>query len=496
MSKTRTPLIAAPLAFVLIVLVGLAWPAQATKDTLIWNVLPTVNTSGPTVAVIHWVPEWNADGSGAMLFSSVWNGYFYRDNITAPFSEPDSGVYVIENMAAVLHVKNTQRQIKLVTGALNWTNAFAGFSAGGLVGLDVPFRGFIAATGRFPSAPRVALATVPGRIALVDATVSTAPIIYNISGPNAVNDTCEYYYQMMKLYDLNQDGLLDIVTVRVRDRVCSLPLPRFPPFALTAEFVVFLQPATLEARLAPWPMKVLYDFTVANITSLGAGGCFEFTDMDSAVNLRRDHPEPELIIGNFFFPEVAVYALPIGTAWLDANAQTLVQRIIIDNSLGGMYDVQLVDLNRDGRAEIVATTHTTRPDNGIYAYEVIGDFRAIPLPVVVRRTIASNFTIYGRAPSSQRYRPATFTIIPPQAGEHKPSIAVGTDGGGQIVVITPDDDIKKESWKYTVTVLAQFGADFLTPILYDADNDGRLDMSVPCIGGDGIFSFELGRTDC
>ncbi len=86
---------------------------------------------------------------------------------------------------------------------------------------------------------------------------------------------------------------------------------------------------------------------------------------------------------------------------------------MVESSLGGMYDVQVHDLNGDSKAEIVATTHITSPSNGIYAYEPSGDFRSEEV-TWTRRAIHSNFSVFGRASDAQRLRPGFFSVYSPE----------------------------------------------------------------------------------
>ena len=195
---------------------------------------------------------------------------------------------------------------------------------------------------------------------------------------------------------------------------------------------------------------------------------------------------------------MAIYTLgKFNETWFTPGKQ--VNRVIVDNSLGGMYDVEIVDLNGDKDVEIVATTHTVRADNGIYAYEILDAFRNLTFTdssvinltgTGTRHALATNFSIFGRLPSAQRYRTGTFAVIPGKNKNRKPSLAVSTDGGGELVVISPNDE-KKDNWNYTKTTLYQFGADVLDPIVYDSDYDGKYEISASVIAGDAIVSFEF-----
>lgn len=486
------------IAFVTFVLLSIVSIIGAQSTSC--SALPLINTSGPTVATTSWVGDWNADGSGAMLFSSVWNGRFYNSNFSAPFPEPDSGVYIIENIDRVLD-GSENATITLVTGVLNWTTTFIGFPVGGLEDLEFPFRGFLSSTGRFPQLRflnipgRPQIPSVPGKIAVVDVTNSSNSVVHVLTPPNAPGDLCEYYYQTMELYDIDEDGDLDIVSIKTRDWVCTVPPTFFPGpsgfYNLTAEFIALLQPDDPAAKLQPWTEVSLFNFRDTGIVGLGVGGLFTFGNING-----KRHSQPELIVANFFYPELAIYTLGRpGETWLTPDKQ--VNRVIVDNSLGGMYDVELVDLNQDGDLEIVATTHTIRTDNGIYAYEILDEFEGLNFlnaSVInlsgtgTRHALATNFSVFGRPLGAQRYRTGTFAIIPGKNKGKKPSLVVSTDGGGQLYVLTPEDD-KKKNWNYTKTLLYEFGADVLDPIVYDYNNDGNYEVSASVIAADAIASF-------
>ncbi len=168
----------------------------------------------------------------------------------------------------------------------------------------------------------------------------------------------------------------------------------------------------------------------------------------------------------------------------------VVNRVVIESGLGGMYDVQVHDLNGDAKAEIIATTHTVSPTNGIYAYEPSGDFRLDDI-TWTRRTLYSNFTVFGRVNDAQRLRPAVFSVYHPEVRRgngigKKPLIAIATDGGGQLVVLTPNSQSRVD-WNYTLSVVDQSGCDVTSPFVADVNEDGYTEVMAPCLRGSIVF---------
>ena len=433
--------------------------------------LEIFNTSGPTVANVVWADAWSpkSDYPGAFIFTSAANSLLHRDRLI-----PDSAIYVIPEVASKLFSNASELSYELVSVELPWANELK-FIAPGTIGLNVSFPALLGVSGRFPSAPRFRFPSSAGKVFILNTSILPA-LVYIISPP----ETCEWYYQTFKLIDMNGDGLLDVLSIRLRDDVC-FPLKVAPPYALKAELVVLTQPTN--PLSVPWSLTTLYNFD--NVTNRAAGGYFEFLDIDEPVYRRNDHPTAELLTSEFFGAGAFIYSVSLNETWLTPNKT--VKRTIIENGLGGMYTIRVIDVNSDDKSDFVITTHTVLSSNGIYAYDIKGDYRNQTNLTSVRYQLAGNFTVFGRSVGPSRYRTGPFEIVSQKPGR-KPTLVVGTDGGGQLILLSPKNE-NSRSWEYNNETLAQFGCDFIAPIVYDADGDGKNEISAPCFGRDAIYSF-------
>jgi hypothetical protein len=433
--------------------------------------LGVFNTTGPTVANLAWIPNWSKDSEypAAIVFASAANRLLHPGRPV-----PDSAIYVIPEIASKLFDSVDELTYELVSEEYAWANELR-FIEKNMVGFNLSFPALLGVNGRFPTAPRFVIPSVPGGLFLLNTTTLPAQS-YKLSPP----ETCEYYYQTFKLLDLNGDGLLDVLTVRVRDDVCS-PLKVFPPFFLKAELVALLQPQ--DPLASYWELRVLYNFD--NVANRAAIGYFEFLDIDEEIYGRNNHTTAELLTSEFSGGGSFIYYIDGPEDWLSTNKT--VKRTVIEDKLGGMYTIRVLDINRDGKKDILATTHTVVSSNGVYAYNVLGNYRNVETLSTQRYALASNFTVFGRPATPTSYRTGPFEILP-EKNDRKPRIVVGTDGGGEFVLLSPKNQ-NKNSWEYESTTLAQFGCDIIAPIVYDADEDGKPEFSAPCLGGDAIYTF-------
>ncbi len=438
------------------------------------------NASGPTVSSVYLAKNWDlqkncyTEDRNALLFTSVANTLL---NPGKNFT--NHAIYVIPRASNRLFSEPENMTYLLVTDEIPWVSDLI-YLEPNTPGLSLPFKSIITVSGRFPTGPRASSPSAAGFVKIINASVIPSTQIYQISQ----NDTCEWYYNEFNLQDINNDGLLDIITVRFRDVTCP-PTITFPPYPLLVQFVAFLQPST--NPLDDWTFVELYNFN--NTVNQGPTAFFEFLDLDLELYNKRGKHELELVSAEFFGTgALAIYYLESGNSWLDPNKT--VGRSVVESSLGSMFEVDVADINNDGTSEIIATTHTTANTNGIYAYEIKQDFRNSSNVTSMRRPLYINFTVFGRPPTGARLRPGSFKIYYPTDDRNnrniKPLISVGTDGGGQLLVLEPASQNKK-NWDYNVTVIDQEGCDIIGPSVFDVNNDGYNELLAPCVRGSLIF---------
>ena len=70
------------------------------------------------------------------------------------------------------------------------------------------------------------------------------------------------------------------------------------------------------------------------------------------------------IIATEFFSEKLSVTYKVGTEW---------KKVIIDDKIKHGFDLQMVDLNNDGKKEILATNHEHNDGSAVFAYEPSSD---------------------------------------------------------------------------------------------------------------------------
>ncbi|MCG8418089.1 MAG: hypothetical protein MJE77_09130 [Proteobacteria bacterium] len=164
-----------------------------------------------------------------------------------------------------------------------------------------------------------------------------------------------------------------------------------------------------------------------------------------------------------------MYGAPVGGTWADVNASTFaLPRIkVISNDQGFPFDLQVVDLNLDGKADILATNH--QPDNcspatssevagRVYAYEqpasgdIFGD--EWPLHILVD-DIRPNPSL-PPVNSPGRLAPGgahTFYPVRYMKDVVKPWIVVGGDEASKVWILRPRQLLDSTDWEYQAAVV-------------------------------------------
>jgi len=170
------------------------------------------------------------------------------------------------------------------------------------------------------------------------------------------------FYHQAVFYDVNQDGIPDIVTVRSGFWLFGPPGPPNP----TAELVWFENPGpdNLDPAM-PWTEHILVSGNATN----GFDGPDVFIQMYDF----EDDGIPEFVATQFFRgfvgfdAKITLYGAPIGGTWsdvnaLDPNAPLPRTNQISNDELGRPFAVEIVDLNGDGRVDILTSNHQNLND--------------------------------------------------------------------------------------------------------------------------------------
>jgi len=280
--------------------------------------------------------------------------------------------------------------------------------------------------------------------------------------PGDPANTPRFYHRALFM-DMDADGLLDIVTVRSGFRVGASP---YPPFA---ELVYFKNPGAALAPQTQWAEVVLFG---------GPAAQFLGPDIHLAQHDFEGDGVPEIVATHFFSGsstqpatngKIVIYGAPVGGTWADVNAmQFLLPRMnVISADQGFPFDVQIVDLNRDGKVDILASNH--QPDNctpmttsavpgRVYALEQPADGNLFSSPWtlhILLDDIRPNPTLAPvRAPGRLAPgRAQAFYPVRALEGLTKPWIVVGGDEASKVWVLRAARPGRRRDWNYEASVI-------------------------------------------
>ena len=288
-----------------------------------------------------------------------------------------------------------------------WPN-MASYVPPGTLGAAFPSAAVLEAGGFFVSPTKAT-----GEVALLSLQVPGAPRKTKIS-----TDKSGWFYHEAVWMDANGDGLLDVVAARAHKPVLG---------AAHSELVAYLQPT---AAVDAWDELVL--------TTGGAGPGVGF----SLVELDGDN-KTQVVASQFFA------AQDLSIWWCDApnwsgcgNATeegakaTAAMSVVIDRDPdnAGYFAVSWVDINGDGKRDLLATTNEANGRGGVYAYEQPhGDWRTERW---TKHTLATGYKptlpfLPGRG------SPGAALAFLPSPQQPRPSILVSADDGGFVDLLTP-----------------------------------------------------------
>lgn len=212
----------------------------------------------------------------------------------------------------------------------------------------------------------------------------------------------EYFYHMVEWRDMNGDGRLDILTARATKPVLG---------SAGGEMIWLEQPAENPFTNVPWNTHVV---------TQGPEFIFKTANYDPSGETFQ------VFAGQFFTQKLVLYNI-------DSKTGVAVSNITVDNSSYAFEDVHLVDLNSDGKAELLVNSHEGDGSGGIYAYEIHQhgntDFS------FDRHVIAQGFPVTEKG--FAQAAPGFITPFPTLDAANSTSMLVGGDGSQSAYLLTP-----------------------------------------------------------
>lgn len=331
----------------------------------------------------------------------------------------------------------------------------------------LPFEAIVVPEGFHP-------ASQPGRMTIinlddparttymVDQTLQVAGAC-NPSSPTYNPATKPHFYHLAKWFDMDGDSYKDLVTVRSGFRVSGL-------FCLPAngDVIWFKNPGPSINPAVEWEERLIAGFPTSTFSADITLDMYDF----------ENDGIPE-IVGTHFFTgnNLTLYGAPVGQTWATVNAVSNPPRIAqISSNQGSPFGVQVVDLNRDGRMDVLATNHqsdncfpnTQAPIPGrVYALEqpVSGNIFVDPWTTrILKDNIRPNPTFPALPLDSSgkpnpsgpgRLAPGLAQAFWPSPWDqtfNKPWILVGGDEASKVWLLKPDSQSATD-WNYSSAVI-------------------------------------------
>ncbi|ESP03661.1 hypothetical protein LOTGIDRAFT_171192 [Lottia gigantea] len=343
-----------------------------------------------------------------------------------PFSQ--DGVYMVRDIGTHLS-KISSIQPELLTTKVTWPNEVA----------QVPDSVFGKQMISIADGFLVPFKT-KGAVKLMD--VSSSPA----KGPYVISDNGgdEWFYHKVQWVDMDKDGDLDILTCRAKK----------PIIGKSEGQLLWLENPADHSIQNVWKTHVL---------AIGPDVFFNYVELDNT----------DFIFTSGYFSKVlSVYYLSSGNKWTDSS---LVQSRAIDSTIGEVFGVTAVDINQDGRPELLVTSNNEKGTSGtVHIYNVPSDVRN---GNYARYTLSSYFT--PRKQGQGKGAPGAAAAVPSSNKNKSLDILLSGDDDGRAYLLS-STSTDPNNWSYNTTVFADLGSGTVGQLAFhDVDGDGDYEIFVP-----------------
>ncbi|MEI8027708.1 MAG: VCBS repeat-containing protein [Pseudomonadota bacterium] len=343
----------------------------------------------------------------------------------APFSK--DAIFEIKNQSAE---SPSARSISLVTDAITWPNEVKALPS------SLGAKNWVSVAGGF---------LVPGKgqgnISLLN--LESGKVVKITNTPNV-------FYHRVEWYDMNHDGRLDIVTARANKPMIG---------AATSEMLWLEQPESLFT--GEW---------IEHSMIKGPDVYFRGSDLDHD--------------GNVDFLAAEFFGKKLSFIHQDRNTKEW-KRAIIDDTIGSGFDLSFVDLNLDGKTDVLLTNHEKDAEKAaVFAYEIPDNLE----------TKWKRHTLLAHIPTTQggigQASPGEAIAFSPSKAleSSKPWIAIAGDGSQKLWLLEPESQ-DSDDWNYKASTPLETKSTIGRIEITDFNHDGYREIHVPAYDDNLVYTL-------
>jgi len=161
---------------------------------------------------------------------------------------------------------------------------------------------------------------------------------------------------------------------------------------------------------------------------------------------------------------------------------------VVDDQLGNGFGCTWVDLNGDGKLDLLATNHLNQ-NGSVFAYTWTGDLGSEDARIE-KFVLATGFSAISTAQGTAS--PGDAIPFYPKKHAHggKPLILVSADNGNAFYILTPESR-DSTNMKYKSTFIEYVGADVGRIAIGDTDGDGMNELFVPAYDLGQVVHYKI-----
>lgn len=254
-----------------------------------------------------------------------------------------------------------------------------------------------------------------------------------------------WFYHKAETIDMNEDGKLDILTARAK-----------APFAGKSKGELLWLENPGDPR-GEWKEHII---------AKGPDVHFEILYLST-------EKDPIIISSEFFNKRISI-------TWKEHSS---FKTRIIDDTLGRGFDLQIVDINKDGRPELLVTNHEN-PYGSVFVYEIPKDFKNAEWK---RHTICNKIKNVLAGPH-QAAPGSAMAFVPTNTYTGKPHIIVSGDGSTKAHLLIPKSENPLD-FNYEQHILMNANCTVGKIAVADVNNDGICEIFIPAYEKNQIHVF-------